>query len=211
MQTLDRTHPDTLADALRAALAGCAPQAHAADGILLAGVLIPLRYHGGRWHVILNVRSQAVGQHKGEIAFPGGRLELCDENMQACALRETWEEMGILPEDVDVLGQLDAVLTRTNFLVWPMVGTVPCPYDFAVDEREVAAVIELPIDDLLDEAAVRHEARLMPDGTLLQRPSYAAGDHLIFGATAWMLEQLLSLVRTVSAPGIATRLKGAPS
>lgn len=210
MQTLGRTYPETLADALRSALTGHVPLAEAMDGAHPAGVLIPLRYHGGQWHVILQVRSHSVGQHKGEIAFPGGRLESCDQDMMACALRETWEEMGILPDDVDVLGELNAVLTRTNFLVWPVVGTVPYPYEFTVDEREVAEVIELPLDALLDERAVRFEARLQPDGSLLQRPSYAAGGHLIFGATAWILEQLLSLVREISRPGTGNGLKEAP-
>jgi 8-oxo-dGTP pyrophosphatase MutT (NUDIX family) len=210
VQTLNRTYPESLADHLRSLLATREPIAEAVDGALPAGVLIPLRYHGGQWHVILHLRSNSVGQHKGEVAFPGGRLEPHDPDMIACALRETWEEMGVLPEDVQVIGQLGAVLTRTNFLVWPVVGLVPYPYKFELDDREVTELIELPLDLLLNEQTVRHEARLQPDGTLLKRPSYASESHLIFGATAWILEEFLGLVRDITGTTDTGSLKEAP-
>jgi 8-oxo-dGTP pyrophosphatase MutT (NUDIX family) len=197
VQTLDRTDPGTLVEALRAVLAGRVPSVEANDGATPAAVLVPLHHHSGDWHVILNVRSNQVGQHKGEVAFPGGRLEAEDQDMTACALRETWEEMGIVPEDVDVLGPLNARLTRTNFLVWPTVGIVPYPYEFKPDAREVAKVIELPLSALLDGSAVRHEARLGPDGTVSRRIAYGYGDDLVFGATAWILEELLDVINEI--------------
>ena len=198
--TGDANDPRALPDALRKVLTAREPPAEPRDGSRPAGVLVPLQYHDGRWHVILNVRSETVGEHKGEIAFPGGQLEPADVDMTACALRETWEEMGIRPEDVDVLGPLDAVLTRTNFLVWPTVGLVPHPYAFALNAREVAAVIEAPVDELLDASAARHEARIMPDGTVLKRVAYVSGEHVIFGATAWILAQLLDLIGGMDTP-----------
>ena len=197
MQALNRTDPGALVDALRAALAGRSPVAEASDGSTPAGVLIPLHYHDEDWHVILNVRSEFVGQHKGEVAFPGGRLEPEDVDMTACALRESWEEMGIDPEDVDVLGPMNARLTRTNFLVWPTLGVVPHPYAFKPDPREVAEVIELPIGPLLTGVSVRHEARMGIDGTLQRRVAYGHGRHLVFGATAWILTDLLDLIDEV--------------
>ena len=194
------TDPAALPAALRQVLNGRQPVEHARDGASPAAVLVPLQHHDGRWHVILNVRSQSVSEHKGEIACPGGHLEPGDADMAACALRETWEEMGIRPQDVDVLGPLDTVLTRTNYLVWPTVGIVPHPYAFAVDEREVAALIEAPIDELLDPGAARHEARMMPDGTVHERVAYVYGEHVIFGATAEILAQLLDLVAGIARP-----------
>jgi 8-oxo-dGTP pyrophosphatase MutT (NUDIX family) len=187
----------TFVEALRSALAERMPAVEVAEGAVPAGVLVPLQYHDGEWHVILNVRSDKVGQHKGEIAFPGGRLEPDDPDMTACALRETWEEMGINPQDVDVLGPLNALLTRTNFLVWPTLGVVPHPYAFRPDPGEVAKVIEVPLPSLMDESSVRHEARLSLDGTLLRRTAYSHGNHLVFGATAWILSDLLDLVNEV--------------
>lgn len=194
----DATGPRALPDALRAILAGRQPVVEPRDGATPAGVLVPLQYHDGRWHVILNVRSGTVREHRGEIAFPGGRLERSDADMTACALRETWEEMGVRPEHVDVLGPLDAVLTRTNYLVWPTVGVVPHPYTFTPAAREVASIIEAPLDELLAPAAARHEARLAPDGTVHERVAYVYGEHMIFGATAWILTQLLDLVGEAS-------------
>ncbi len=200
MRTAYANDPKALPDALRKVLTAREPAAEPTDGSRPAGVLVPLQYHDGRWHVILNVRSETVGEHKGEIAFPGGSLEPADADMTACALRETWEEMGVRPEDVDVLGPLDAVLTRTNFLVWPTVGLVPHPYAFALNAREVAAVIEAPVDELLDPSAARHEARIMPDGTVLKRVAYVSGEHVILGATAWILAQLLDLIGGMDTP-----------
>ncbi len=187
------THASALLAGIRQALSGREPLCEAVDGATPAAVLVPLQYHDGDWHIALHIRSQHVGQHQGEIAFPGGKLERGDVDMLACALRETWEEMGIRPEDVDVLGPLDAILTRTNFLVWPIVGVVPYPYAYQVDEGEVAEVIEVPLSHLLSESASRREARLGLDGELVERVAYVHGEHLVFGATAWILAQLVEL------------------
>ncbi len=200
MRTAEATDPRALPDALREILNRRQPAHQARDGSSPAAVLVPLRHHDGRWHVILNVRSETVSQHKGEIVFPGGHLEPDDADMVDCALRETWEEMGIRPDDIEVLGPLDAVLTRTNYLVWPTVGVVPHPYAFAPDAREVALVIEAPVDELLHPGAARHEARMMPDGTVRERVAYVYGEHLIFGATAEMLAQLLGFIAGMAQP-----------
>ena len=184
-----------LREALRNRLGRRGADAEAADGATPAGVLVPLYCKGDAWHVLLNRRTMHVGEHKGEIAFPGGVIEDEDADMQACALRETWEEMGIRPEDVDVLGAVDAVLTRTNYLVYPTVGTIPYPYPFKADPREVAEVIEVPLDAILDDAAVRYERRQSEDGSALDRVAYAYGSSLIYGATAWILQQVLAEVR----------------
>ena len=193
-QVQQTTDPALLVEKLRVALDNRVPVDEASDGARPAGVLVPLQYHDDAWHVILNVRSDHVGQHKGEIAFPGGRLEPEDVDMTACALRETWEEMRIRPEHVDVLGPLDARLTRTNFLVWPTVGIVPYPYEFVPDPREVAEVVEIPLDVILDGSATLHEARLLDDGTLLRRTSFSHDGYLVFGATAWILGDLAQIL-----------------
>ena len=74
-------------------------------------------------------------------------------------------------------------------------GVIPHPYRFEVDENEVAEILEIPLDHLLTDAATRYEARLNPDGSLLHRKAYAHGPHLVFGATAWILAQLLDLLQ----------------
>ena len=193
-----------LAAALRDALAARATQADGADNAKAAGVLVPLYVRDGAWHVLLNVRSNHVSEHQGEVAFPGGSLDDGDADIQSCALREAHEEMGIKPADVTVLGALDTVLTRTGYHVWPTVGAIPYPYAFNVSEREVAEVIEMPLESMLTGSALRHEARLLGDGAVQSRVAFAHGPHLVYGATATILEQLLSLVREVVDRGEAT-------
>ena len=151
---------------LKGALAERSLKERSAADATNAGVLVLVYPRQGSWHLLLNRRSELVGHHKGEIAFPGGTLEPEDADMLACALREVWEEMGIQPADVTVLGQLDTILTRTGFLVSPFVGTIPYPYAFTVDKREVAEVLEVPLERLLDPGVLRHEAHLAPDGSL---------------------------------------------
>ena len=197
---------DAAVERARIALARLEPAApeNAADA-KPAGVLIPLQRRGGEWRVILNVRSQNVGLHQGEIAFPGGKYENGDTDMLACALRETKEEMGVAPEDVEVLGRMHPVLTRTDYLVWPAVGVVPHPYPFVVDENEVAEVVEIPLAHLLAPEAVRHEARLLPGGSVARRDAYAYGRYLVYGATAWILGQFLDLARQETSEDLARR------
>ena len=203
-----RRGADAAVERARRALACLEPAAPENDvDAKPAGVLIPLQRKCGEWRVILNVRSQNVGLHQGEIAFPGGKLEDGDADVWACALREAQEEMGVAPEDVDMLGRMHPVLTRTDYLVWPVAGVIPHPYPFVVDENEVAEVIEIPLAHLLATEAARHEARLMPDGTLLRRAAYAYGRHLVYGATAWILGQFLDLACGETSGDLA-RAKG---
>ena len=193
-----------LASALRDALTALLPHADAADHAKPAGVLVPLYVRDGAWHVLLNVRSAQLREHKGELAFPGGSLDDGDADMQSCALREADEEMGIQPADVTILGALGTVLTRTGYHVWPTVGAIPYPYAFNVSVREVAEVVEVPLESMLADSSLRHEARLLGDGSVQTRVAFAHGPHLIYGATATILEQLLSIVRGIVDRGEAT-------
>jgi len=136
--------------------------------------------------VLLNRRSDEVEHHKGEISFPGGRKDPEDASLRDTALRETHEEMGVLPEDVEILGELDDVRTGSHFLVSTHVGTIPHPYD-------VAAVIEVPVIALMDENNIREEIRMV-DGEPLRSVAYAYNGDLIYGATANILRSFLDLL-----------------
>ena len=151
----------------------------------------------GEYCILLNKRSNSVEEHKGEISFPGGQREEGDRTILDTALRETHEEMGIRPQDVEVLGELDDVATNSNFLMSTFVGAIPCPYPFKPNEREVAEVLEVPVAALTDGRSLRDEVRLV-DGAPLFRRSYGYEGHLIFGATAQVLTQFLELLN--SAP-----------
>ena len=99
------------------------------DGLVTAAVLVPIFQKNGALHVLLTKRSDMVEHHRGEISFPGGKLDLTDPDLESCALRETREEIGILPTDVKVLAELDDFYTvATRFHVVPFVGVIPHPY-----------------------------------------------------------------------------------
>ena len=163
-----------------------------------AGVLLVLYPRGGELHMLLNKRSQLVEDHKGEIAFPGGRRDDGDPTMLSTALREAEEEMGIAPDDVEVLGELDDVPTISSYLISPFVGAIPESYEFKPNRQEVAEVLEVPLSAFMDDMNVRDEARLI-DGEVVSRRSYAYDGHLVYGATAIVLSSFLELLDDASS------------
>jgi 8-oxo-dGTP pyrophosphatase MutT (NUDIX family) len=161
--------------------------------LMPAAVMLLLYPKDGEFCVLLNKRSQLVEHHKGEISFPGGARDPEDRDFLDTALRETEEEMGIVRADVTVLGQLDDVVTRSNFGVRVYIGTIPYPYAFKPSAIEIAEVLEVPISALLAPANLRYETRLV-DGLATTVHSYAYHEHLVFGATAKILQQFLETV-----------------
>ena len=158
-----------------------------------AAVLLLLYPKDGEYCILFNKRSEDVEYHKGEISFPGGGRDPEDKDFLDTALREAQEEMGISPGDVTVLGQLDDVVTRSDFGVRVFVGTIPYPYPFKPLAIEVAEVLEVPIRELQDPANQQKELRWQ-DGKAATVTSYAYGEHLVWGATAQMVTQFLTLL-----------------
>ncbi|MCH8279171.1 MAG: CoA pyrophosphatase [Chloroflexi bacterium] len=158
-----------------------------------ASVLLLLYPKDGEYCILLNKRSEHVEHHKGEISLPGGARDPEDRDSLETALRETEEEMGIQRGDVTVLGQLDEVVTRSRFLVQVFAGTIEYPYQFKPSAIEIAEVLEVPISALRDPANVRVETHL-ENGTSVTSYAYAYNQHLIYGATAKILQQLLELL-----------------
>ena len=158
-----------------------------------AAVLLVLYPKDGDYCILLNKRSNLVEHHKGEISFPGGARDPEDRDFLDTALREAEEEMGISRGDVTVLGELDDVVTRSRFGVRVYLGAIPCPYPFRPSAMEVAEVLEAPISVLCDPANRRNETRWV-DGQSVIAYSYAYNDHLIFGATAKILQQFLEVL-----------------
>ena len=161
-----------------------------------AAVLIALYEKERTPHVLFQVRTELVEHHKGQISFPGGAEDEGDIDLRMTALRETEEEIGLAEEDVEVWGALDDMITISDFVVTPYVGRVTraAPYPFAPSGYEVAELLEVPLPHLLDPAnehAQPTEWRGMP----VRPPAYQYGRHLIWGATARMLGQLLALAR----------------
>jgi 8-oxo-dGTP pyrophosphatase MutT (NUDIX family) len=162
-----------------------------------AGVMLLFYPKDGEYCVLLNRRTDSVEDHKGEISFPGGRKEDGDRGLLDTALRETHEEMGVRPEDVEVLGELDDVVTRTSYLVSPFVGTIQQAYRFKPNGREVAQVIEIPFRELSSDQAYREEVRVV-EGVPVRMPLYDVQGHVIFGATAQILRRFLEILESLS-------------
>jgi 8-oxo-dGTP pyrophosphatase MutT (NUDIX family) len=183
-------------DQIRRALASYQPRRIDRDGLPRAAVLLPLYEKDGVQHLVLQVRTDLVEHHKGQISFPGGAQDPGDVDLLHTALRETEEEIGLQREDVEVLGQLDDIITITNFLVTPYVGRItrPAPYPFAPSGYEVAELLEVPLPHLLDPASYNPEPVPWRD-RLVGPPSYSYGRHVIWGATGRILQQFLALIR----------------
>jgi 8-oxo-dGTP pyrophosphatase MutT (NUDIX family) len=158
-----------------------------------AAVLIPLLLKQGEWHVLVTQRTQDVEHHKGQISFPGGVREPDDANLQATALRETFEEIGVPPEAVEVLGRLDDFETITHFVVTPFVGIIPHPFAYRLEAHEVQAVVEVPFSFLRDPAHLRTEPR-ENEGRLYEVLFWEYGPYTIWGATARILKGFLDLI-----------------
>ena len=162
-------------------------------GLTRAAVLIPLFKKEGEYHVLLTRRTDTVRHHKGQISFPGGRQDE-GEDPRTTALREAREEVGIQEEDVRILGELDDMCTvATDFCISPLVGLIPYPYPFKISRQEIEEVIEVPLSALLDESKF-HEELSERKGQPFHVCFYEHGKHVIWGATARILKQLMDLL-----------------
>jgi 8-oxo-dGTP pyrophosphatase MutT (NUDIX family) len=161
-----------------------------------AAVLIPLYQVDGLWHVLFTLRTHLVETHKGQVSFPGGRVDPEDTDRVATALREAEEEIGLRREDVTVLGRLDELLTVTQYRVTPIVGSFPWPYDFVLSEAELSDVFGVPLTWLADprNLEIRYHEPLTPGPKV---PVYYLhyDRYTIWGATARMLLNLLDIIR----------------
>lgn len=145
----------------------------------------------GETHVVLTRRTDSVATHKGQISLPGGVVEPEDPSLLHTALRETQEELGIDPGQVQVMGRLGVVNTVvSNFDITPFVGQLAAPPSYRPDPAEVAEVIEVPLSALQDPTIFWEEERNGPHGKM-KVYFFRYGEHIIWGATARILKQFL--------------------
>jgi 8-oxo-dGTP pyrophosphatase MutT (NUDIX family) len=165
-------------------------------GLRPSAVLVPIYEKDGEYYVVLTKRAQNLMYHKGQISFPGGAYDKVDCDLAATALREAFEEIGVRPDDVELLGSLDDQATYTSmFIITPFVGAIPYPYKFRVNGREVEELIEAPVSALLSPSAYNPETQ-DETGRSYAWGHFVYGNHKITGITARILKQLLDLVFT---------------
>jgi 8-oxo-dGTP pyrophosphatase MutT (NUDIX family) len=157
-----------------------------------ACVLLPLLHVDGEWSILFSRRSVNLAAHSGQVAFPGGAVEE-GEALEAAAVREAEEEVGIRADAVELIGRLDDVITNSGFLVAPFVGLIRGKIDYVLHEAEVTEVFEVPVSALLDVAQpevryVKFRDREYP------AYFYRYRDNEIWGLTGRMLKAFLDLV-----------------
>jgi 8-oxo-dGTP pyrophosphatase MutT (NUDIX family) len=151
-----------------------------------AAVLVPIFDRPEGLSILLTLRSDSMTYHPGQISFPGGRVDRDDDSLAAAALREAFEEVGIPPGNVDLIGELAKYRTGTLYVIHPIVGVVRPDFHFAPQPDEVAEVFELPLREILDP-----ENHVIETGDRDGTPIYfyviEIGQRRIWGATAAIL------------------------
>lgn len=182
-------------DRTRQALADYLPRQMECKDATPAAILILVYDRDGEANVLFTERTHHVEHHKGQISFPGGASDDGDEDLARTALRETEEELGVRPEDVEIIGRLDDMVTISNFRVTPFVGVLRTnsEYTFVLNSHEVERVVQVPLPHLLDERNMELEVR-QHKGKQVLVPAYTYENHRIWGATARMLRQFLELL-----------------
>ncbi len=165
-----------------------------------AAVLLPLYQDDGDWNLLFTRRTDSVDVHAGQISFPGGRLEDSDDTAVAAALREAHEEVGLDPADVEMLGQLNPLLTVTQFLVTPVVGVIPWPYPLVTNPAEVARTFGVPIKWLADpnNLEVRERQPLIPGRKIPVYYFKEIEGETIWGVTARITVDFLKILDAAS-------------
>ncbi len=171
------------------------------EGVRLASVLCLLYPKDGQLHLPLIQRVIAKGdKHSGQMSFPGGKLEAFDKSKQAGALREANEEIGILSEDVSILGALTSLyIPASNFQVFPFVGYLDYKPTFIPQEREVAEVVEVALGDLIAPQSLKYKSMEFRKNYRVKNvPYFDVNDKTVWGATGMMLSEFVTVINQVN-------------
>lgn len=162
----------------------------------VGAVLLLLYPKDEQLHLVLTRRRDDLNSHAGQISFPGGRQD-DGEPLTQTALREAYEEVGIIPAQVQILGELTPIyIPPSDFEVHPFVGWHAAAPQFLPAEWEVAEILEVPLPHLFDPTNRRQEPRDF-NGYTLQIPYFAIGEHKVWGATAIMLSEFVGRLETM--------------
>jgi len=169
------------------------------DSCLKAGVLVLLYPWQEKLHLVLTRRTSTVAHHQAQISFPGGRMDRKESAVEA-AVMEAGEELQIMPNSIRILGELTPLyVPPSNYCIYPAVAAADRRPDFRHSPIEVAEVIEVPVDHLLDPKNVRQETWPLR-GINVRVPFYFFQGHKIWGATAMILAELVDLISSITEP-----------
>jgi 8-oxo-dGTP pyrophosphatase MutT (NUDIX family) len=163
-----------------------------------AAVMMLLYPKKEKTHLVLIVRNSYEGVHSDQIAFPGGKFELEDENFAQTALRETHEEIGIHPNKIEILKPFTALyIPPSNFMVYPFLGMSQQELVFTPQPSEVAHIIELPLSVFLDDALVVYTKMSTSYAHNISIPAFKIEEYIVWGATAMIMSELKEVVKEV--------------
>lgn len=205
-----------LEDLIRRRLEARLPRQVVTRALRPAAVLVPLIREADDYTLLLTVRASSLRRQPGDISFPGGAIDPDDASPLTAALRESEEEIGLEPADVDVLGQMDEMSTITGFRITPFVGLVNCvptraslpailpstwpdagPYHFRRN-HEVEALLFVPLVTLRRPDIVSVEQGEIAPGHQIPVYHYRYHEHDIWGITGRLVKELLELLETRS-------------
>jgi len=172
-----------------------------------AAVLIPLIEREKELHVLLTRRSAHLYSHAGQICFPGGRIESTDAGYIEAALRETWEEVGVEPRYIELLGSQPSFLTSSGYTMKPIIGVLRPGYQLKADRSEVAEIFEVPLATLLSPNQHKLHQIRPQDGGPRKFFSITWQKYFIWGATAALIRNLYHYLAAAEASGLIKPLR----
>jgi len=154
------------------------------------------------WHLLLTRRSDRLAEHRGQVAFPGGRCDPEDLTPEATALREANEEIGLPPNQVEILGRLSNMWTITNYRITPIVAVIPWPFPVKLAKHEVSRVFTIPLAWLADPSHYEIRIRTIPSPYSLQLKSesypiiyfHPYDGEVLWGVSAEITKNLIRLL-----------------
>lgn len=148
--------------------------------------------------LLLILRKTYKGVHSNQVGFPGGKEEKDDSTLIHTALRETYEEVGIAPENINLIKPLSEVyIPPSNFIVKPFLGIIKKTPLFIPQETEVETIIEVLLTDFLDEKSVLMEEVGTSYNTNIETPIFKLNNYTVWGATAMILSEVKELCKNV--------------
>lgn len=163
-----------------------------------AAIMMLLYPKNGQTYLALILRNTYKGVHSSQIAFPGGKVEPEDISVEFAALRETHEEIGISSDKINIIRPFTQVyIPPSNFMVYPFLGYATQELEFIEEASEVAAMIELSLQDFLDDSIIVNKMMATSYSTEISVPAFKIADYYVWGATAMMMSELKEVLKSV--------------
>lgn len=149
-------------------------------------------------YIVLILRKTYKGVHSAQMGFPGGRVELTDKDLEETAIRETYEEIGVQPQNINILKKLTKIyIPPSNFWVYPFIGTANHTPNFVRQETEVEKIVEVKLEDFLNDSSLVVKKLSTSYAKEVDVPAFLLNGHVVWGATAMMLSEVKMVLKSL--------------